>query len=105
MVTCELNMPSRIVCDQGHGAGLCRTAAITLSERGSLGLCREPNCNAPVRYIVSQHYVNIDEEHEHEVVKVIRLRSADDANEEGNDPMIFLLQHRETGRRMVWPFY
>lgn len=98
-------MPSRVICDSGHAGGLCRPAATRLSEQGSLGSCRQPSCNAPVRYLVTQHYANLDEEHEHEVVKVIRLRTPSDVEEEGYDPMIFLLQHRETGKRVVWPFY
>jgi hypothetical protein len=54
---------------------------------------------------VTQYYANIDEEHEHEVVEVIRLRTGEDAEEEGYDPMIFLLRHREKGTHSVWPFY
>ena len=98
-------MSSWVVCDRGHRGGRCRDAAIEFSKRGSLEVCRRTDCDAPRRYLVSHSYANVDQAHEYELEKVARLYSDNDADGEGYDPMIFLLRHRQTGERMVWPFY
>jgi hypothetical protein len=98
-------MSSRVGCDKGHAGGLCREAAIRIAEQGTLGTCSLPGCGAVLRYIVKQHYANLDESHEYEVARVVRLRNRADADEEGYDPMIFLLRHRTSGKEVVWPFY
>lgn len=98
-------MPSVVMCDRGHRGGLCRDAAIELSRGGSLAACSRTGCDAPRRYIVRQFYANLGEWHEWEVERVARLSNDKDASEEGYDPMIFLLRHRKTGEKVVWPFY
>jgi hypothetical protein len=98
-------MPSYVQCDKGHSGGRCREAAIEISENGSLGACAKANCKSAVRYIVSHHYANQDEEYEYEVVNVVRLRTPEEVGEEGYDPMIFLLREHKTGKEMIWPFY
>jgi hypothetical protein len=96
-------MPSWVACDNGHWGGYCRHAAIELSKNGNLQPCE--NCGAQRHYFVSQTYANIDETHEYELVRVARLYSDEDSEKSGYDPMIFLLLHKETGEKAIWPFY
>ncbi len=76
-----------------------------MTKEGTLGLCSRPGCGAPVRYLSRHYYANIGEHHEYELEKVVRLYSDEEADEEGYDPMLFRLRHRETERRVVWTFY
>ena len=62
-------------------------------------------CGAAIRYLVKQHYANINQVHEYEVTKVIRLRTDEQVEEEGYDPMVFILCHRESTEFRIWPFY
>jgi len=98
-------MSSRVACDQGHWGGLCRDAAIEFSKQGNLGPCRQVTCQSPRRYIVSHYFANIAESHEHELEAVARLYTDQEANDEGYDPMLFLLRNRRSGQKLVWPFY
>jgi hypothetical protein len=77
-------------------------AAIELSERGSLAPCSV--CGAARRYILSQYFPYLDVRCEFELEKVVRLRP-DSAEEEGYDPMLFLVRRHDTNDRLVWPFY
>jgi len=101
----EATMSSSVVCDKGHGRGLCRDAAIQISKKGKLGRCPQPGCGAQLRYLVKQQYPNVEEEYEYELVKVVRLKSDDQAEDDGFDPMLFKLVRRKSGESWLWPFY
>jgi hypothetical protein len=96
-------MPSWVACDEGHHGGRRREAAIEISQHGSLSPCSQ--CGKPRFYFVQQRYANTGETHEYVVEKVVRLRQPADVEEEGYDPMIFLMRHRQLGHTCVWPFY
>lgn len=99
-------MSSWIECDKGHlSRVLCREAAIEIAERKSLGPCARPGCGAQRRYYVGQKYANTHEEHEYELVRVVRLKSSAEAEEEGYDPMLFVLRSLKSKATTVWPFY
>jgi len=42
---------------------------------------------------------------EYEVLKVYARFSAVEAEKEGWDPMVFLMKDRNSGKRIVWPYY
>ena len=96
-------MPSRVVCDKGHGGGRCREAAIEMAKLGRLQECER--CGQPRRYFVRQTYANYETTVEHEVERVARLFSDSEAEDSRYDPMLFLMRNRDTNEQSVWPFY
>ena len=98
-------MASKVICDQKHDGGLCRLAAIEISERGSLGKCDRRDCGAQRRYIIDQTYANTSSPEIYELVKVARLFDNDTADKDGYDPMIFLIKEIKSGDPIIWPFW
>ncbi len=95
-------MPSRVVCNAGHSGGLCQDAAIEISVNGHLGNCA---CGEQRRYLVSQHYPFYDVTREYELESVKRIHTDEQAEEEGYDPMVFVLRDRHDNNLLIWPFY
>lgn len=97
-------MASRIECDNGHRySGTCREAAREISERGALERC--PLCEKSKHYIVSHYYPYARVTVEYEVLKVYARHSRQEAESEGWDPMIFLMENRNNGEKIVWTYY
>jgi hypothetical protein len=42
---------------------------------------------------------------EYEVIGVYAVLAPAQAEREGHDPMVFLMENRENGERVVWPYY
>ncbi len=95
-------MASQIVCDNGHrDYSGCRKAARVISQNGVLKPCQR--CGSNRRYVVSHEYGKVTVHYE--VVKVFALRSPSQAEEEGYDPMVFLMKNLKSGEKIVWPYY
>lgn len=97
-------MSSQIVCDNGHrDYNSCRKAAREISQNGALKPCQR--CGSNKRYIVSHDYPYDKVTVRYEVLKVFALRSPSQAEEEGWDPMVFLMKNLKNGEKTVWPYY
>ena len=97
-------MGTRIVCDGGHRHyGTKREAAREISQHGKLERCSR--CGKNKRYIVSHYYPYDNVTAEYEVQRVYARFSATEADREGWDPMIFLMKDRNSGEKVVWPYY
>jgi hypothetical protein len=97
-------MASAIVCDNGHrDCSGCRKAAREISQSGALKPCHR--CGSKRRYIVTHKYPYDRVTVEYEVLKVSALRSPLQAEEEGWDPMVFLMKNRKSSEKTIWPYY
>lgn len=70
-----------------------------MSEHRSLRPC--PHCGEKVRYVVSHYYPFNNIIVGYEVIDVYTVLSSEQAEKEGWDPMIFLMENRRGGNRIV----
>lgn len=97
-------MGQKIECVNGHPRpGSTRSGARELVERGTLAVC--PRCGEPMHYFVGHSYPYRNVTREYDVVKVRVLRSEAQAEEEGYDPMMFLLRDCREHSLTVWGWY
>ncbi len=97
-------MASWVACERNHGAGACRPEAVRLAKTGVIGKCRRADCGADVRDFVGHRYPGKGQA-TYRLVHVARLHSDAEAESEGYDPMLFVLENAASRERVLWPFY
>jgi hypothetical protein len=99
-------MPSRICCSDDHSTkGISiHEAAVALSERRELGVCKR--CGKPLQYRIDHTYANdpSGKEYSFVVMRAVRLgtRLGDDEN---YDPFLLVLREIETGNEQILPTF
>ena len=97
-------MGSEVKCDSGHAyLGPCRKAAREFNEHGTLLPCSR--CGKDMHYLVAHTYPFHKVTVKYEVIRVLTLFSANKAELEGYDPMVFLMKNLGSGKQTVWPYY